>query len=50
MLLGSGDAAGAVRLLRGHIEGTEHIIAGLLPVHNALSAPDALSLGVEERL
>ena len=31
MLLGSGDADGAVRLLRGHIEGTEHIIAGLLP-------------------
>ncbi len=46
MLLRSGDAAGAVRLLREHIEGTEHIIAGLLPVQSskALSAPDPLSL------
>ena len=49
MLLGSGDAAGAVRLLREHIEGTEHIIAGLLP-GPARSAADALPLGVEERL
>ena len=46
MLLRSGDAAGAVRLLREHIAGTEHIIAGLLPA----SAPDSLPLGVEERL
>jgi DNA-binding FadR family transcriptional regulator len=26
-----GDSAGAVRLVRRHIEGTEHILAGLLP-------------------
>ena len=31
MLLRSGDANAAVSLLRKHIEGTEHILAGLLP-------------------
>jgi DNA-binding FadR family transcriptional regulator len=30
--LRAGDAGGAVRLVREHIEGTEHIIAGLLPL------------------
>lgn len=29
--LRGGDAAGAVQLMREHIEGTEHILAGLLP-------------------
>jgi DNA-binding GntR family transcriptional regulator len=29
--LREGDASRAVRLLREHIEGTEHILAGLLP-------------------
>jgi DNA-binding GntR family transcriptional regulator len=28
----AGDGAGAVRLMRDHIEGTEHILAGLLPI------------------
>ena len=32
-----GDAAGAVRLMRQHIEGTEHILAGLLPPQKGLS-------------
>jgi GntR family transcriptional regulator, transcriptional repressor for pyruvate dehydrogenase complex len=30
-LLRRRDSAGAVRLMRGHVEGTEHILAGLLP-------------------
>ncbi len=30
-LLRRRDTAGAVRLMRGHMEGTEHILAGLLP-------------------
>ena len=30
-LLGKGDSKGAVNLVRDHIEGTEHILAGLLP-------------------
>lgn len=30
-LLSIGDGAGAARLMREHIEGTEHILAGLLP-------------------
>ena len=30
-LLAKGDATGAVKLARRHIEGTEHILAGLLP-------------------
>ena len=30
-MLGAGDVGGAVRLMREHIEGTEHILAGLLP-------------------
>ena len=29
--LRAGDGVGAVRILRGHLAGTEHIIAGLLP-------------------
>jgi GntR family transcriptional regulator, transcriptional repressor for pyruvate dehydrogenase complex len=31
-LMRAGDGAGAVRLMRDHIEGTEHILTGLLPV------------------
>jgi DNA-binding FadR family transcriptional regulator len=31
-LLRSGDRSGAVQLMREHIEGTEHILAGLMPV------------------
>lgn len=31
-LLRSGDGSGAVQLMREHIEGTEHILAGLMPV------------------
>ncbi len=38
VLLANGDAAAAVRLLREHIEGTEHIIAGLLPAPRSLPA------------
>ena len=30
-LLGKGDGPGAARVVREHIEGTEHILAGLLP-------------------
>jgi DNA-binding GntR family transcriptional regulator len=30
-LLGAGDGPGAARQVREHIEGTEHILAGLLP-------------------
>jgi DNA-binding GntR family transcriptional regulator len=30
-LLGKGDSAAATKLMRRHIEGTEHILAGLLP-------------------
>jgi DNA-binding FadR family transcriptional regulator len=37
-LLRSGDAEGAVRVLREHIEGTEHIITGLLPLPRPLAA------------
>jgi DNA-binding FadR family transcriptional regulator len=31
-MLRSGDRSGAVQLMREHIEGTEHILAGLMPV------------------
>jgi DNA-binding GntR family transcriptional regulator len=31
-LLRSGDGSGAVALMREHIESTEHILAGLMPV------------------
>jgi DNA-binding FadR family transcriptional regulator len=37
-LLRKGDGSGAVRLLRKHIEGTEHILAGLLPLPRAEAA------------
>jgi GntR family transcriptional repressor for pyruvate dehydrogenase complex len=37
-LLRSRDGAAAIRLLREHIEGTEHIIAGLLPLPRRASA------------
>ena len=47
MLLGSGDADGAVRLLRGHIEGTEHIIAGLLPAQPRTRSPLGSKSGSE---
>ena len=30
-LISKGDSKGAVNLVRDHIEGTEHILAGLLP-------------------
>jgi DNA-binding GntR family transcriptional regulator len=30
-LLRARDAGRAVKLMRGHIEGTEHILAGLMP-------------------
>ena len=33
--LRSGDGVGAVRILRGHLAGTEHIIAGLIPAEAA---------------
>ena len=32
-LLAIGDGPGAAHLMREHIEGTEHILAGLLPRH-----------------
>ena len=44
-LLGRGDAGHAVELVREHIEGTEHILAGLLPARLESEA-DALALGV----
>jgi DNA-binding GntR family transcriptional regulator len=31
-LLAAGDGSSAVGLMREHIEGTEHILAGLLPI------------------
>jgi GntR family transcriptional regulator, transcriptional repressor for pyruvate dehydrogenase complex len=46
-LLGRRDAPRAVRLVRDHIEGTEHILAGLLPPASASftpSAPEPVSL------
>jgi GntR family transcriptional regulator, transcriptional repressor for pyruvate dehydrogenase complex len=43
--LRKGDGPRAVRVMREHIEGTEHILAGLIP-----SGSDPLPLGVEERL
>ena len=43
-----GDAGRAVGLMREHIEGTEHILAGLLP-RRCLGA-DPLALRVEQRL
>lgn len=39
------DGPRAVKIMREHIEGTEHILAGLIP-----SGADPLALGVEERL
>ena len=33
--LRAGDGVGAVRILRGHLAGTEHIIAGLIPAEAA---------------
>ena len=38
-LLQKGDAGRAVRLMRDHIEGTEHILAGLLPPGERVAAP-----------
>ena len=38
-LLRKGDATRSVRLLREHIEGTEHILAGLLPIPSPQPAP-----------
>ena len=43
--LRKGDGPRAVKIMREHIEGTEHILAGLIP-----SGADPLALGVEERL
>ncbi|MDX6626285.1 MAG: hypothetical protein QOE56_1274 [Solirubrobacterales bacterium] len=43
--LRKGDGTRAVKLMREHIEGTEHILAGFIP-----SGADPLALGVEERL
>ncbi|MGV1046912.1 MAG: FadR/GntR family transcriptional regulator [Solirubrobacterales bacterium] len=43
--LRKGDAPRSVKIMREHIEGTEHILAGLIP-----SGADPLALGVEERL
>lgn len=37
--LRKGDATRSVRLLREHIEGTEHILAGLLPLASARPSP-----------
>jgi GntR family transcriptional regulator, transcriptional repressor for pyruvate dehydrogenase complex len=38
-LLRKADSARSVRLLREHIEGTEHILAGLLPIPSPQPAP-----------
>ena len=34
--LRDGDGIGTVKILRGHLAGTEHIIAGLIPAHAAV--------------
>jgi GntR family transcriptional regulator, transcriptional repressor for pyruvate dehydrogenase complex len=46
--LRKGDSTRAVKLVREHIEGTEHILAGLLPAgsQDPGSAADALAAGV----
>jgi DNA-binding FadR family transcriptional regulator len=46
--LRKGDSARAVKLIREHLEGTEHILAGLLParVREPGSGADALPAGV----
>lgn len=44
--LRKGDANRAVRIARDHLEGTEHILAGLLPARPQRSETDALALGV----
>jgi DNA-binding FadR family transcriptional regulator len=44
--LRKGDSNRAVKIAREHLEGTEHILAGLLPARRAESEADALALGV----
>ncbi len=44
--LRKGEAERAVRIARDHLEGTEHIIAGLLPARRQRSETDALAAGV----
>ncbi len=44
-VLRKGDGARATRLMREHIEGTEHILAGLLPVQPRIRAPFGSSSG-----
>jgi GntR family transcriptional regulator, transcriptional repressor for pyruvate dehydrogenase complex len=41
-----GDSSRSVRIAREHLEGTEHILAGLLPARRLASETDALALGV----
>ena len=48
-LLRRGDAGRGGRLMREHLEGTEHILVGLMPPAPGLR-PDPLALGVEQRL
>jgi len=44
--LRKGDADRSVKVAREHLEGTEHILAGLLPARRRESEADALALGV----
>jgi GntR family transcriptional regulator, transcriptional repressor for pyruvate dehydrogenase complex len=44
--LRKGDVSRSVNVAREHLEGTEHILAGLLPARGRASDADALALGV----
>ncbi len=46
-VLRRGDGVGAVRVIRDHIEGTEHILAGLLPAQPRIRSPLASNRGSE---